>query len=87
MNINNNKLKDVSDLESFNTKLKPTCRLQMVFSTETHVSMCIYLEIIKFLLYPDTCAMVAQWIECSALEPEHRVELQEGTFNFFLLLF
>ena len=32
------KLKDVSDLESFNAKLKPICRLQTVFLTETHIS-------------------------------------------------
>ena len=41
----NNKLKNVLDLESFNGKLKPKCRLQMVFS------MRIYLEIIKFNLH------------------------------------
>ena len=46
-NINNNKLKDVQNLESFNGKLKPVCGLQMVFSTETHVLMRIYLEIKK----------------------------------------
>ena len=50
-NINNNKLKDFLDLESFNAKLKPICRLQTAFSTETRVVMHIYLEIIKFNLY------------------------------------
>ena len=66
MNINNNKLKDVSDLESFNAKLKPIYRLQMVFSTETHVSMLIYLHITKFnLVKKGLYAKMAQWFERS----------------------
>ena len=32
---------------SLNAKLKPTCRLQTVFSTETRVLMRIYLHITK----------------------------------------
>ena len=63
-------------MESFNAKSKAICRLQTVFSTETRVSMRIYLETIKFITYPDMCAKVAQWLKCSAAEPER---------GFFLL--
>ena len=77
------------DLESFNAKLKPICRLQTVFSTETRVLMRIYLHTTKFNLVKGMYAKLVQWFECSAPKPEPGIQLQVGTLNFFcfLLLF
>ena len=50
MNMNKNKLKDISHLKSFNRTLKPIFRFQMDFSTKT-ASYAIYVEIMKFNIY------------------------------------